>query len=271
MSKVTVVSRPNRIVIASKGVQGAPGPTGDVTPEAEAARDAAIAAANAAASSESAAQGYASTASDAASAASQSADAAAASESAAGGSATTASNAASTASNAADTATSAATAASGSASAAAASESAASGSATTATGAATTATTAASTATQAASDAQGSATSAAASANAALVAGKEFGVLVARDAGIVTGGYPATRSAWGAMTMGRFFAEGMGGDATVAVRVNDALVLGPITVSEGARITQPVSIVLAQGDTVTFDIIGQGAKRLWAQIDGGVA
>ncbi len=271
MSKVTILSKPNRIVIASKGVQGPPGAMGDVTPEAVAARDAAVAAASGAAASESAAQGYASTASESADAASQSADAAAASESAAGGSATTASNAASTASNAADTATSAATAASGSASAAAASESAASGSATTATGAATTATTAANTATQAASEARGSAASAADSANVALVAGREFGVLVARDAGIVTGGYPATRSAWGAMTMSRFFAEALGGDATVAVRVNDALVHGPIAVSKGARITQAVSIVLAQGDTVTFDIIGQGAKRLWAQIDGGAA
>ena len=74
MSKVTILSKPNRIVIASKGVQGPPGPrgiqgiqgiqgekgdTGDVTPEAIAARDAAV---------------------DAADAASQSADAAAASE-----------------------------------------------------------------------------------------------------------------------------------------------------------------------------------------------
>ena len=80
MSKVTILSKPNRIVIASKGVQGPPGPTGDLTPELIAARDAAVAAASEAASSESAAQGYASTASDAASAASQSADAAAASE-----------------------------------------------------------------------------------------------------------------------------------------------------------------------------------------------
>ena len=104
-----------------------------------------------------------------------------------------------------------------------------------------------------------------------IATGVEFGVLVARDAGVVTGGYPATRSAWGAMTMSRFFAEGMGGDAVVAVRVNDALVHGPIAVSKGSRITQAVSIVLAQGDTVTFDITGQGAKRLWAQIDGGAA
>ena len=104
-----------------------------------------------------------------------------------------------------------------------------------------------------------------------IATGVEFGVLVARDAGIVTGGYPATRSAWGAMTMSRFFAEGMGGAATVTVRVNDDLVLGPIAVAEDERITQTVSIVLAQGDTVTFDIIGQGAKRLWAQIDGGAA
>lgn len=66
MSKVTVVSRPNRITIASKGVQGAPGPqglqgeqgiqgpqgdTGDVTPEAIAARDAAQEAASDAADS----------------------------------------------------------------------------------------------------------------------------------------------------------------------------------------------------------------------------
>lgn len=82
MSKVTILSKPNRIVIASKGVQGPPGPegpegiqgekgdTGDVTPEALAARDAAV---------------------DAADAASQSADAAAASSSVAVGSATTAS------------------------------------------------------------------------------------------------------------------------------------------------------------------------------------
>lgn len=63
MSKVTILSKPNRIVIASKGVQGPPGPegpegiqgekgdTGDVTPEALAARDAAVDAADAAAQS----------------------------------------------------------------------------------------------------------------------------------------------------------------------------------------------------------------------------
>ena len=104
-----------------------------------------------------------------------------------------------------------------------------------------------------------------------IATGVEFGVLVARDSGIVTGGYPATRSAWGAMTMSRFFAEATGGAATVTVRVNDVIRHGPIAVAAGQRITQPVSIVLAQGDTVTFDIIGQGAKRLWAQIDGGAA
>lgn len=66
MSKVTILSKPNRIVIASKGVQGPPGPegiqgiqgiqgpkgdTGDVTPEALAARDAAVGAASAASQS----------------------------------------------------------------------------------------------------------------------------------------------------------------------------------------------------------------------------
>lgn len=85
MSKVTVVSRPNRIVIASKGVQGAPGPVGDATPELLEARDAAVAAASEAASSESAAQGYASTASDAAAAATAKAAEAAASAAEAAG------------------------------------------------------------------------------------------------------------------------------------------------------------------------------------------
>ena len=102
-----------------------------------------------------------------------------------------------------------------------------------------------------------------------IATGVEFGVLVARDAGIVTGGYPATRSAWGSMTMSRFFAEGMGGDAAVAVRVNDALVHGPVAVSEGARITQTVEIELSEGDAVTFDVVAGEATRLWAQIDGG--
>ena len=73
------------------------------------------------------------------------------------------------------------------------------------------------------------------------------------------------------MTMSRFFAEATGGAATVTVRVNDVIRHGPIAVAAEQRITQTVSIVLAQGDTVTFDIIGQGAKRLWAQIDGGAA
>ena len=104
-----------------------------------------------------------------------------------------------------------------------------------------------------------------------IATGVEFGVLVARDAGIVTGGYPAARSAWGSMTMSRFFAEGMGGDALVAVVVNDTIRHGPVTVASGARVTQAISIPLPQGAIVTFDIIGQGAKRLWAQIDGGAA
>lgn len=79
MSKVTILTKPNRIVIASKGVQGPPGKDGVITPELEGLRDEAQQAAQEAASSESAAQGYASSASDAADAASQSADAAAAS------------------------------------------------------------------------------------------------------------------------------------------------------------------------------------------------
>lgn len=103
-----------------------------------------------------------------------------------------------------------------------------------------------------------------------VATGVEFGVLVARDDGIVTGGYPATRSAWGDMTMSRFFAEAIGGGATVTVRVNDDLVHGPVAVSDGERVTQPVSIVLAEGDTVTFDVSGT-ATRVWAQIDGGEA
>lgn len=271
MSKVTILTKPNRIVIASKGVQGPPGPMGDVTPELLEARDTAVQAAIDAAGHAGSAQDSSDAALGAASAASLSADAAASDAATASAAATTATGAASTATGAADTATSAATAASGSASAAAASESAAEGSASTASGAATTATTAASTATQAASDAQDSAASASDSANVALIAGREFGVLVSRDAGIVTGGYPATRSAWGDMTLNRFFAESMGGGATVAVRVNDDLVHGPVAVSDGERVTQPVSIVLEEGDTVTFDVIGQGATRLWAQIDGGEA
>lgn len=104
-----------------------------------------------------------------------------------------------------------------------------------------------------------------------VATGVEFGVLVARDAGVVTGGYPATRSAWGAMTLSRFFTEATGGAATVTVRVNDALRHGPVVVADGARVTQAVSIVLAEGDTVTFDVAAGGAKRLWAQIDGGAA
>ena len=99
----------------------------------------------------------------------------------------------------------------------------------------------------------------------------EFGVLVSRDAGIVTGGYPATRSAWGSMTMSRFFAEALGGAATVMVRVNGALVHGPIAVAEDERITQTVEIELSEGDVVTFDVVAGGATRLSAQIDGGAA
>ena len=62
MSKVTILSKPNRIVIASKGVQGPPGEDGVITPELEGLRDEAQQAAQAAA-------GSASTASDAAGAA----------------------------------------------------------------------------------------------------------------------------------------------------------------------------------------------------------
>lgn len=39
MSKVTILTKPNRIVIASKGVQGAPGKDGVITPELEGLRD----------------------------------------------------------------------------------------------------------------------------------------------------------------------------------------------------------------------------------------
>lgn len=80
MSKVTILSKPNRIVIASKGVQGPPGEDGVITPELEGLRDEAQQAAQAAA-------GSASTASDAAEAAETARQAAVAAQGAAEGSA----------------------------------------------------------------------------------------------------------------------------------------------------------------------------------------
>ena len=245
---------------------------------AVAARDLAQGHATAASSAASTAAGHAGSAQDAsiaaqgaASAASLSANAAASDATTASTAATTATGAASTATGAANTATNAATAANSSASAVAAQASAVAIIANTASTAAATATGAATTATNAATAAQGSANSAANSANAAIIAGREFGVLVAREEGVVTSGYPATRSVRSDMTMRRFFAEAIGGDATVAVRVNDVMVHGLVAVDAGQRITQSIEIDLNEGDAVTFDVEAGGATRLWAQIDGGAA
>lgn len=101
-----------------------------------------------------------------------------------------------------------------------------------------------------------------------VAAGFEFGVFLLRAAGIVDGGYPATRSAWAPMLMNRFFAESIGGDAVVSVRVNDSIVHGPTSVPAGSSVSSVVALTLAEGDAVTFDVAAGGATRLWAQIDG---
>lgn len=101
-----------------------------------------------------------------------------------------------------------------------------------------------------------------------VAAGYEFGVFVIRDDGVVDGEYPATRSVWTEMVLNRFYAESVGGDSVVSVIVNGSIVHGPLTVNEGSPVTDTVLLELEEGDQVSFGIVAYGATRVWAQVDG---
>ncbi|HEY4529473.1 MAG TPA: hypothetical protein VIG97_03965, partial [Luteimonas sp.] len=123
----------------------------------------------------------------------------------------------------------------------------------------------------AAASAASAASTTAASQRAVQLSLGEYTAFIEDDDAITAGGYPVTRSARYAGTMVRFYGEVIeGASATVSVERNGSRVYGPVPISAGAPVSRDVSIAIAKGDRITYNVVAD-AKRLWLQLDGGEA